>query len=47
MIMTQIILFSPNEAVSELIELSGISMVMPVVRSKEDLDKTLESIKRK
>lgn len=43
----QIILYCPKEAISDLIELSGISMLMPIVRSKEDLDKKLESLKQK
>jgi anti-sigma B factor antagonist len=40
----QMILFGPNEAVSEVIDLSGFSMFMTIVSSNDELKKAISAI---
>jgi anti-anti-sigma factor len=42
----QLILFGPNEAVSEVIELSGFAMFMTIVASGDELLKTLSTLSK-
>ncbi|MBN1603213.1 MAG: STAS domain-containing protein [Chitinispirillaceae bacterium] len=42
----KMILFGPNEAVSEVIELSGFAMFMTIAATEDELDKTLTTICR-
>ena len=39
----QLIILNPNEAISDVIELSGFGMFMTIVFSKEELGKTIAS----